>query len=141
VSPGDKAQERPRRQILSTRFIIHHSSFIDLWPNREQHRERLRIRKTGSDAIAVAATISRDVTYAQEPISVGQQLAGLKIGQPMRYQGRRQVYNAEVEMCGIFTTRNSLKLHKMQESFSTNRNFRAITQKLYCRSVATAVKS
>jgi hypothetical protein len=67
--------------------------------------------------------MSRHVTCAWEPISAGRELAVLKIGQPMWYKGRREVYNVEVEMCGIFTTRNSLKLHRMQKSFSTIRNF------------------
>jgi hypothetical protein len=74
-------------------------------------------------------------------ISAGQELAVLKIGQPIWYKGGREVYNVEVEMCGIFTTRNSLKRHRMQESFSISRNFRAITQKLCWRIAATTIKS
>jgi hypothetical protein len=85
--------------------------------------------------------MSRNLTCAWEPISAEQELAVLKIGQPMWSKGRREVYNVEVEMCGIFTTRNSLKLHRMRKSFSTIRNFRAITQKLCWRIAATTVKS
>src|SRR4030088_1595030 len=39
----------------------------------------------------------------------------------MRYRACNQAHNAEVEIWGIFATRNSLKLHMMQKLFSTNK--------------------
>src|SRR3979490_3107693 len=57
---------------------------------------------------------------------------------PMRYRACNQAHNAEVEIWGIFATRNSLKLHMMQKLFSTVSNVRAITQKLCWQITAAA---
>jgi hypothetical protein len=60
---------------------------------------------------------------------------------PMRYKGRHQVHNAQVVICALFTTRNSLKLHGRRKVFSPFRKVRAISQKLCSHSGTTAVKS
>ncbi len=60
---------------------------------------------------------------------------------PMRYKGCHQANNAQVELCALFTTRNSLKLRKRRRVFSPFRKVRAISQKLCSQSGTTAVKS
>ncbi len=50
---------------------------------------------------------------------------------PMRYKGCRQAHNAQVVICALFTTRNSLKLQGRRKVFSPIRKVRAISQKLY----------
>src|SRR6266704_5392710 len=49
----------------------------------------------------------------------------------MRYKGCRQAHNAQVAICALFTTRNSLKLQGRRKVFSPIRKVRAISQKLY----------
>src|ERR1700716_3552241 len=61
--------------------------------------------------------------------------------QPMRYKGCHQAHNAQVEICALFTTRNSLKLQGRRKVFSPIRKVRAISQKLCSQSGTTAVKS
>src|ERR1700704_3345179 len=60
---------------------------------------------------------------------------------PMRYKGCHQAHNAQVVICALFTTRNSLKLQGWRKAFSPIRKVRAISQKLYPHSGTTAVKS
>src|ERR1700704_6206926 len=60
---------------------------------------------------------------------------------PMRYKGCHQAHNAQVVICALFTTRNSLKLQGWRKAFSPIRKVRAISQKLYSHSGPTAVKS
>src|SRR5216683_1139459 len=60
---------------------------------------------------------------------------------PMRYKGCRQAHNAQVVICALFTTRNSLKLQGRRKVFLPIRKVRAISQKLYSHSGTTAVKS
>src|SRR5947207_13501143 len=43
-------------------------------------------------------------------------------------------HNAQVVICAIFTTPNSLKLQERRKAFSPNRKVRAISQKLYSHS-------
>ena len=50
---------------------------------------------------------------------------------PMRHKGCQQVHNAQVVMCALFTTRNSLKLQERRKAFSPIRKVRAMSQKLY----------
>ena len=57
---------------------------------------------------------------------------------PMRYKGCHQAHNAQVEICALFTTRNSLKLQGRRKVFSPIRKVRAISQKLYSHSGTTA---
>ncbi len=59
---------------------------------------------------------------------------------PMRYKGCRQANNAQVEICALFTTRNSLKLQVRRKVFSPIRKVRAISQKLCSQSGSIAVK-
>ena len=42
---------------------------------------------------------------------------------PMRYKGCHQAYNAQVEICALFTTRNSLKLQGRRKVFSPAAKF------------------
>src|SRR6266480_184445 len=56
----------------------------------------------------------------------------------MRFKGRYQAYNAEVEMCALFATRNSLKLQEVQKVFLPIRNIHARTLKLWSRSEPAA---
>jgi hypothetical protein len=60
---------------------------------------------------------------------------------PMRYKGRQQAHNAQVVICALFTTRNSLKLQGRRKAFSPIRKVRAISQRLCSQSGTTAVKS
>src|SRR6266576_5512939 len=60
---------------------------------------------------------------------------------PIWYKGCRQAHNAQVVICALFTTRNSLKLQGRRKGFSPTRKVRAISQKLYSHSGTTAVKS
>src|SRR5665213_2294643 len=60
---------------------------------------------------------------------------------PMRYKGCHQTHNAQVVICALFTTRNSLKLQERRKVFSPIRKVRAISQKLCSQSATTAVKS
>src|SRR5229473_5208332 len=60
---------------------------------------------------------------------------------PMRYKGCHQAHTAQVEICALFTTRNSLKLQGRRKAFSPIRKVRAISQKLCSQSGTTAVKS
>jgi len=60
---------------------------------------------------------------------------------PMRYKGCHQAHNAQVAICALFTTRNSLKLQGRRKVFSPVRKVRAISQKLCSHSGTTAVKS
>src|ERR1700704_6088250 len=60
---------------------------------------------------------------------------------PMQYKGCHQAHNAQVVMCALFTTRNSLKLQGRRKVFSPIRKVRAMSQKLYSHSGTTAVKS
>src|SRR6266404_4769670 len=60
---------------------------------------------------------------------------------PMRYKGCDQAHNAQVVICALFTTRNSLKLQERRKAFSPIRKVRAISQRLCSQSGATAVKS
>ena len=60
---------------------------------------------------------------------------------PMRYKGCHQAYNAQVAICALFTTRNSLKLQGRRKVFSRIRKVHAISQKLCSQSGTTAVKS
>src|SRR5258705_10964917 len=60
---------------------------------------------------------------------------------PMRYKGCHQAHNAQVVMCALFATRNSLKLQGRRKVFSPVRKVRAMSQKLYSHSGTTAVKS
>src|ERR1700730_17762467 len=60
---------------------------------------------------------------------------------PMRYKGCRQAHNAQVVICALSATRNSLKLQGRRKVFSPMRKVRAISQKLYSHSATTAVKS
>src|SRR6267142_1825158 len=60
---------------------------------------------------------------------------------PMRYKGCHQAHNAQVVICVLFTTRNSLKLQGRRKVFSPIRKVRAMSQKLYSHSGTTAVKS
>src|SRR6267154_1135303 len=60
---------------------------------------------------------------------------------PMRYKGCHQAHNAQVEICALFTTPNSLKLQERRKAFSPIRKVRAISQKLYSQSGTTAVRS
>jgi hypothetical protein len=60
---------------------------------------------------------------------------------PMRYKGCHQAHNAQVAICALFTTRNSLKLQGWRKAFSPIRKVRAKSQKLYSHSGTTAVKS
>ena len=50
---------------------------------------------------------------------------------PMRYKGCQQAHNAQVVICALFTTRNSLKLQGRRKAFSPIRKVRAMSQKLY----------
>src|SRR6202023_4016805 len=59
----------------------------------------------------------------------------------MRYKGCRQAHNAQVVICALFATRNSLKLQGRRKVFSPVRKVRAISQKLYSHSGTTAAKS
>ena len=45
---------------------------------------------------------------------------------PMRYRGCQQAHNAQVVICALFTTRNSLKLQGRRKAFSPARKVRAI---------------
>ena len=58
----------------------------------------------------------------------------------MRFKDRYQAYNAEVEMCALFATRNSLKLQEMKKVFLPIRKIHAITPKLGSRSKPAAVE-
>ncbi len=49
-------------------------------------------------------------------------------------------YNAEVEMCALFATRNSLKLQEVRKVFLPMRNIHARTLKLWSRSEPAAVE-
>src|SRR5881397_1850749 len=49
-------------------------------------------------------------------------------------KGCHQAHNAQVVICAIFTTPNSLKLQGRRKAFSPNRKVRAISQKLYSHS-------
>src|SRR6266699_3446282 len=49
-------------------------------------------------------------------------------------------YNAEVEMCALFATRNSLKLQEVRKVFLPIRNIHARTLKLWSRSEPAAVE-
>jgi hypothetical protein len=60
---------------------------------------------------------------------------------PMRYKGCHQAHNAQVAICALFTTRNSLKLQGRRKVFSPIGKVRAISQKLCSHSGTTAVKS
>src|SRR6267143_5524177 len=60
---------------------------------------------------------------------------------PMRYKGCHQAHTAQVEICALFTTRNSLKLQGRRKAFSPIRKVRAISQKLYSHSGTAAAKS
>src|SRR6267378_1489725 len=60
---------------------------------------------------------------------------------PMRYKGCHQAHHAQVVICALFTTRNSLKLQGWRKAFSPIPKVRAISQKLYSHSGTTAVKS
>jgi hypothetical protein len=60
---------------------------------------------------------------------------------PMRYKGCHQAHNAQVAICALFTTRNSLKLQGRRKVLSPVRKVRAISQKLCSHSGTTAVKS
>src|SRR3984893_6789997 len=60
---------------------------------------------------------------------------------PMRYKGCHQAHNAQVVICALFTTRNSLKLQERRKAFSPIRKVRAISQRLCSQSGTTAVKS
>src|ERR1039457_926657 len=60
---------------------------------------------------------------------------------PMRYKGCHQAHNAQVVICALFTTRNSLKLQGRRKAFSPIRKVRAISQKLCRQSGTTAAKS
>jgi len=55
-----------------------------------------------------------------------------KTVRPMPLKARRQAHHAEVAECVIFTTRNSLKSHVVQNIKSPLLNIRAGTSKL-CR--------
>ena len=54
---------------------------------------------------------------------------------PMRYKGCHQAHNAQVVICALFTTPNSLKLQERRKAFSPIRKVRAISQKLYSDSL------
>src|ERR1700676_959081 len=60
---------------------------------------------------------------------------------PMQYKGCQQAHNAQVVICALFTTRNSLKLQGRRKVFSPIRKVRAISQKLSSHSDTTAAKS
>jgi inosine/xanthosine triphosphate pyrophosphatase family protein len=49
----------------------------------------------------------------------------------MRFKDRYQACNAEVEMCALFATRNSLKLQEVRKVFLPIRNIHARTLKLW----------
>src|SRR5258707_12874818 len=59
---------------------------------------------------------------------------------PMRFKDRYQAHNAEVEMCALFATRNSLKLQEVRKVFLPIRNIHARTLKLYSRGEPAAVE-
>src|SRR6267142_5328967 len=59
----------------------------------------------------------------------------------MRYKGCHQAHNAQVAICALFTTHNSLKLQGRRKVFSPIRKVRAISQKLCSHSGTTAAKS
>ena len=78
VPPGDETQERPNTTNLEN-AIDQSSTFCRWCRERDRHRgERLRIRKNRRDVIAVAATMSRHVSCAWEPISAGQEFGGFE---------------------------------------------------------------
>src|SRR6266850_6533434 len=58
---------------------------------------------------------------------------------PMRYKGCQQAHNAQVVICALFTTRNSLKLQGRRKAFSPIRKVCAISQRLCSQSGTTAV--
>src|ERR1700682_5294287 len=60
---------------------------------------------------------------------------------PMYHNGCHQAHNAQVVICALFTTRNSLKLQGWRKVFSPMRKVRAIPQKLYSNPGRTAAKS
>jgi hypothetical protein len=60
---------------------------------------------------------------------------------PMRYKGCQQAHNAQVVLCALFTTRNSLRLQGRRKAFSPVRKVCAISQRLCSQSGTTAVKS
>ncbi len=60
---------------------------------------------------------------------------------PMRYKGCPQAHNAQVVICALFTTRNSLKSQGRRKVFSPVRKVRAISQKLCWHSGTAATKS
>ena len=59
----------------------------------------------------------------------------------MRYKGCHQAHNAQVVICPLFTTHNSLKLQGRRKAFSPIRKVRAISQKVVRigRKIAIAV--
>ncbi len=60
---------------------------------------------------------------------------------PMRYKGCPQAHNAQVVICALFTTRNSLKSQGRRKVFSPARKVRAISQKSCWHSGTAATKS
>jgi hypothetical protein len=98
------------------------------------------VSNTRTDAIGDAVMIGEGCIRRARNNSVGRCHVEIFV-RPMRYKGYRQAHNAQVVICALFTTRNSLKLQGRRKAFSPIRKVRAISQKLYSHSGTTAVKS
>src|SRR3977135_1462553 len=98
------------------------------------------VSNTRTDAIGDAAMIASGVLRRARNTSGGTCHVEIFV-RPMRYKGCHQAHNAQVVICALFTTRNSLKLQGWRKAFSPVRKVRAISRKLCSQSGTTAVKS
>jgi hypothetical protein len=98
------------------------------------------VSNTRTGAIGDAVMIARGCIRRIGNSSVGSCHVEIFV-RPMRYKGCHQADHAQVEICALFTTRNSLKLQGRRKVFSPIRKLRAIPQKLCSQSGTTAVKS
>jgi hypothetical protein len=106
--------------------------------SRHLHHER-SVLKNRTGAIGDAAVTASDVLRRKRKQFSPDGVNNLEMSiRPMRYRACNQAPNAEVEICAIFATRNSLKLHMIPKLFSTISNVRAITQKLWWQMTAAA---
>src|ERR1017187_7841142 len=98
------------------------------------------VSNTRTNAIGDAVMIASGVQGEFETIPLDAVTVEIFF-RPMRYKGCHQAHNAQVAICDLFTTRNSLKLQRRRKVFSPIRKVRAISLKLCRPSGTTAAKS
>src|SRR5712671_1119773 len=103
------------------------------------HRRRWE-RSERSETTSASRTVSNTRTECDWRCSHDREWCIRRV-RPMRYKGCHQARNAQVVICALFTTRNSLKLQGWRKAFSPIPKVRAISQKLYSHSGTTAAKS